>query len=499
MVDLLVLAGALAAWTIAFATTLILACLSQIGKARIYQETKRKLDILAAATLSFTAINIVSPFPILTTSLSVFVQTSSAADALLKILTLKHVFLISLTIAGLSYAFLSTRRGTEVIEESNPSHFLRLMTWLPAPLQIWVLTAGTRTFVELDGILSTGLFILAGPGAWQFAIFVVSNSGLRAGIRHITRIMLVSLLLTIAFAAFGLLLAHLVSLGGFVQIQEAVFPYSAALSLLIVAYFFFYSFWGETWADSRPIATVGAIALFALLTSVRLGEEKLQLPFSFLTWLVLLCFPVLVYDQEYERKAVFCSACGTAPPGGIGSIVLYLGAYSCDKHPTTTVSVQKIRFLANTSVRRKGRILFQGLRFAPWRRNLSVEMAPKKQNFQTGEPYSLSIDITNRLDHPAFAHVSVVWKSRTGRISETTADNVELGSGSPVAKTTTWELSGAVPSLDWSAVEPRFLSERLTIVVKVGITSYRYAMSIVPFYLVPYRRRKFVVSIARPV
>ncbi len=259
--------GATIAWGIAAGSTIFLAVLSKIGKLHVYEETRRRLNLLASISLIFIAVNIVTPFPWFDLKVGVF--------------TVSSLFLTGLVLGGLLGIFVVTKRGTRVREEEDALRVLKFMTWLPPPLQIWILVLGTTVLVEPGGIISTGLFILSGPGAWQFAIIVMSlSSSIRKGASRIIGVMIVSLGFTLGFAGFGLLLRQLTLQGGIFQFQEILFQYLASFSLILVSYFFFYSFWEEKWSAARPIAAIVAILLFAFLTSVRLGFGALQLALS---------------------------------------------------------------------------------------------------------------------------------------------------------------------------------------------------------------------------
>src|SRR5205823_4298540 len=223
----------------------------------------------------------------------------------------------------------------------------------------------------------------------------------------------------------------------------------------IVPFFFFYSFWGEKWQDSRPLATVGAMISFSLLSSIRFIDRFDQLAFSLFAWTLIFVFPFLLYDREYIHKTVVCHDCKSdqaQSKGHYGTISLYRDEYRCSNHSTARLIPSETRFTLKTSLLRRALLLGQGVFFAPWGNNLSVALSPSNGIYNIQDPYDLAVQIRNRMKDRAIASVQVAWHSTAvGRPISVFAVDPGPCEGHKTSVTT---ISAKIPTISWERAEP---------------------------------------------
>lgn len=496
--------GALASWVLATLSTVAFASLASRKKRQLSKSSLNRARILASITLIFIAVDIVDPFPFLCVSLASALQIQSGSplvQAMFESTKISSILLIVLAVLGILFvvsgrepkkrkALTQQEDIGEGIDAEVAKTGLKSMTLLPIAVQLWVLIA-TEKLESLSEILATGLFILSGPATWQFASQIMLFAKRSwDGYVHILKVMFLSLLGTLGAMLIGVLLDMQRN-----PIDPTILSFLASFSLIIIPYFFFYSFWGDKWNQDRPIITICALILAGTLSAVNIGGDSLtQLVVSCTLWFALLIIPFCVRSNESFSKDYYCPYC--ASEGKTGEIRSFKGRLRCQIHRNATLEIQEEVVEERKSLFRFFKEL---VRTRSWLRpaaeDIVLKLEPDKQLYKPGDHVAVTVEVKNDREttrnHPVICNMKVGWKVAEEKwpIDE---DHSWIDPEEP--KRARWPLEGPIPS---PLLKPELETvQDLDLILEVRFSHYKpkgYRKRSVPF------PRKTVLSISKQI
>lgn len=443
---------------------MLIAWLANAGRSKRYSDALWKFNFIGAFVLIFAALDIINPFPFLSTQISPAIS-----------MKISSVVLIVAVAVGATLATITTKKKTKDGNEETFSQTtldelrgdalknLRLMTLLPIVVQFWILVA-TDQLASLGQIFTIGLFILSGPASWQFAIRVmIFSKERRDGLKSVGICGILLLAATILGTSFGLLIRDQIGL-----FDTKILPYLVSFTLIIVPYSFFYSHWGDKWKDERPLGTIGGLIVFTLFSSISIADQATRFFVLLLAWFVLLMLPYILYSQEFVREEFKCIKC--AKEGVSPKYRLIRGDKIC-LNCRNSVPLERALVEDNPSLRSRINLLFLALFLKPSPRDITILIEPAKKQYVPGEEVKVVVSVAHKAkfarDHPIQCNVVLEPKFQKMKMI---AEDSETQLVQP-DKSGTFFFNWTIPAaLEAEVPRPK---EELTLVANVRITGYK--------------------------
>jgi hypothetical protein len=407
------LIGSLIAWIIAVGSILFFAGYSYRKKRQMRPSGIPVLDFVAAMVLTYIAIDISNPVPYLSAPVSsVLSSPMEPLKSIFEQTKFSYVVLLIALLIGLSVGFGprhdEEKRGISERPKAIAWKNFAIMTLLPIIIQYWVLVASTDRLTTYGGILAVGLFVLAGPASWQFAMRIVlfEEKGRKMRIVRLFVFMLVSLVGVIIATFFGLYLG-----ANQTSINQNVLSMSASFTLIAVPYFFFYSYWGDKWSENRAIAVIIGMVALALFSITNIANTVLKFVVAMLFWAFLLVLPFVLYSSESLRHSL------SWPESG-GEIRVFK-----DDRVWVNDETRPVTYRTDNVEEKKSflRLLyfafFERYRSHPWNDEMIVSLSPDKDCYEKGEKVTVNTTVrcSNKrkfylgLKHSVHCKVFVRW------------------------------------------------------------------------------------------
>jgi hypothetical protein len=407
------LIGSLSAWIIAVGSILFFAVYSFSKKREMRPSGIPILDFVAAMVLTYIAIDILRPVPFLSAPFSsVFSSPIEPFKTIFEQTKISYIVLMIALLIGLSVGF-APRHDEEKMEISEKPKAVAwknfaIMTLLPIIIQYWVLVASTDRLTTYGGVLAVGLFVLAGPASWQFAMRIVlfESKGRKMRIASLFAFMLVSLVGVIIATFFGLYLR-----ASQTSINENVLSTSASFTLIAVPYFFFYSYWGEKWSENRAIAVIIGMVALALFSIVNIADATLEFIVTMLFWGFLLTLPFVLYSSESLRHSF-------GWPESKAEIRIFKDDKVWVDDETRSVTYRTDNVEEKKSILRLLYfVFFERYRSHPWNDEITVSLSPDKDCYEKGEKVTVKTKVKCNdkrivylgLKHAVHCKVFVKW------------------------------------------------------------------------------------------
>ena len=407
-------AGSMLAWSIATASILVSAIYGYRHKKGMPSPAIPALDFVAALVLSLIALDIFRSVPFFRDPISFIV--SSPLEPLKTILEqtkISYLVLLIALLAGLGIASRKkkpkdVRRSLEASTNVAWKNF-SIMTLLPVVVQYWVLVASTDRLTTYGGAFAIGMFVLAGPAAWQFAmrIVILSEKGRTFVFLKMLLIMLISLVGVLGATFFGVWLR-----GNPTLIDATVLRYVAGFTLIAIPYFFFYSYWGEKWSENRPIAVVIAMVVVALYASMRIEDPMTEFVSTMLIWAVIVALPYTLYSNESVRTTYACPEC--SKKDGL-QVRIYRDTKICTEHSDLVSEETKVEE-RKSFARLLFMLLFERCRSRAWGDEMLVTIDPNKEKYATGENVTIIVQVLNSnkrtkfgIHHAVHCRIDIRW------------------------------------------------------------------------------------------
>jgi len=398
--------GSFCAWLIATGSIFSFVLYALRKNRRIHRKAVPILNLVTCIVLLYLAIDITKSVPFLSEPFSLLISSPvEPFKTLFEEMKVSHVVLLIVLLVGVSLALRSERKPGIKEGMSGPLGIawknFAMMTLLPIIIQYWVLVAATDRLVTPGGVIAVGLFILAGPASWQFAMEVVLFSEKKRLVRSskIFVIMLVSLAAVLLATLLGLILrANLETIESNV-LETRVLEYVASFTMVSIPYFFFYSYWGEAWIENRPIAAIGGMIVLAVFSTIQLANQIMLFIVCLTLWAFLLSIPYIFFSCISTRTSCSCPECKKS--GMPTELRIFEGAKTCVNHPEAHIKVEDLKVEKRKSiVRILYMLLFERLRSRPWGDEMKIQIAPDKEEYSPEEEVTVNISIVNNESRP---------------------------------------------------------------------------------------------------
>lgn len=402
------------AWSIATASIIVSAIYGYRHKKEMSSSALPVLDFVAALVLSLIALDIFRSVPFFRDPISFIV--SSPLEPLKTILEqtkISYLVLLIALLAGLGIA--SRKKEPKVVKRSLEASTsiawknFSIMTLLPIVVQYWVLVASTDRLITYGGAFAIGMFVLAGPAAWQFAmrIVILSQKGRKLVFLKMLSIMLVSLVGVLGATFFGVWLR-----GNPTLIDALVLRYVAGFTLIAIPYFFFYSYWGEKWSENRPIAVVVAMVIVALYASIKIEDPVIEFVSTMVIWAAIVVLPYALYSNESVRTTYACPEC--SKKGG-QQVRVYRTTKICTQHSDLVSEEVKVEE-RKSFVRLLSMLFFERFRSRAWGDEMLVTIDPSKEKYVGSESVTISVQVLNNdkrtgfgIHHAVHCRINIRW------------------------------------------------------------------------------------------